>query len=177
MKLTEGAISDIVVAIKYFFRNILPQILYPRADEVKNNPVINPPEPNKPPVTIKTQSTTSKIPIWAVAISKQEGDFPGSKSRTNNNPGNIKSTLYTTSLGSIGHDDKNFCKFPSWNAGMSALEHFLTDACSNRLLSYKSTMTLSQFTRIYAQPPGIAYETGVAKALGVSTQTPIGDLL
>lgn len=39
MRLTDGALKDILAALKY-----LATILFPRADEVKDNPVINPPE-------------------------------------------------------------------------------------------------------------------------------------
>lgn len=51
MKLTEGALRDVWDALKF-----LAQLLYPRADEVKNNPVINPPEPITPPIEIKPVS-------------------------------------------------------------------------------------------------------------------------
>ena len=39
MKLTEGALRDIWTALKY-----LAILLFPRPEEVKNNPIINPPE-------------------------------------------------------------------------------------------------------------------------------------
>ncbi len=56
MNWLEGLLSDILPALKYLFQVILPQVLFPRADEVKDNPIINTPmqpqEPIQPPVVI-----------------------------------------------------------------------------------------------------------------------------
>jgi hypothetical protein len=48
----KDSLKDIGVAIMFGLR-FLAQLLYPRADEVKNSPVINPPEPIQPPIEIK----------------------------------------------------------------------------------------------------------------------------
>lgn len=134
------------------------------------------PSPKPSPVPPTPTPSVSRIPAWALAISVQEGDSAGSRSRLNGNPGNLKYSSYTASLGAIGKDAGNFCKFSSWNAGMKALQLFLTDAANNALVPYKNC-TLDQFTTIYAQPPSKAYVNGVAAALSVPITIPIKQLL
>jgi len=123
-----------------------------------------------PPVHI------SRISAWASAIQHEEGYFPGSRSFRNNNPGNLKLTDYTKSLGASGVDKNNFCIFPTFDKGMSALCQFLTDAANNKLKPYRNC-SLLQFTKIYALPPNDNYANGVALALGVSVDIKIKILL
>lgn len=134
------------------------------------------PAPVPSPVPPAPAPHVSLIPTWAVAISKQEGDSVNSRSRLNGNPGNLKYSAYTKSLGATGKDANNFCKFVSWIAGMKALQQFLTDAANNALVPYKNC-TLDQFTTIYAQPPNKNYVNGVAAYMNVAITIPIKELL
>lgn len=119
----------------------------------------------------------SKIQIWAKAIEKMEGYFVGSRSYKNNNPGNIKFTKYSQSLGATAYDKDNFCIFPTYDAGFKALCRFLIDACENRLTPYINK-TLAEFTQIYALPPaGSKYAENVATAIGCKTTDLIKILL
>lgn len=119
----------------------------------------------------------SKIPVWALAIQHQEGGKSNDRNTKCFNPGNLKFTPYTKSLGAMTHDNGNFCIFPDYRTGFAALCQFLRDAASNKLKAYRSTMSLDSFTTIYAQPPNKNYVTGVAEALNVSINTPIHELL
>lgn len=154
---------------------LVGQIWHPEEPTPQPVPIPAPePLPTPPPVPTPLPS---HIPLWAAAIQVQEGFAPGSVSYVNNNPGNLKYTAYTKTLGAIGHDGHNFCIFKDYTAGTKALQQFLIDACQGRLLSYKPSMTLKEFTQIYAEPPSLNYVTGVAKTLGVPITIEIQELL
>ena len=57
----------------------------------------------------------SRISSWAEAIKYEEGWFANSRSYRNRNPGNLKYTSLTASLGATGKDSGNFCIFPPKN--------------------------------------------------------------
>lgn len=118
---------------------------------------------------------------WAQAIQIQEGGKITDRNMLNNNPGNIKATSYGMSLGATKGTDmkgipagqKGFCIYETYEIGLSALCQLLTDACNDELIAYKPTMTLAQFTTVYALPPNGDYANGIATALGVPVTTPI----
>lgn len=137
--------------------------------------------PRKPsipaPQPIPTAPHISKISPWALAIQHQEGGKPQDRNTRNRNPGNLKFTPYTKSLGAINHDAGNFCIFNTYTDGFKALCQFLTDAADGHLVNYRPEMTLDKFTTVYAVPPNKNYVNGVAKTLAVAVTTPIKDLL
>ena len=135
------------------------------------------PTPPPPPAPPPQPSRVSKIPIWAAAITIEEGWQPNiSRSARNHNPGNLKASNYTMSLGAVGKDADNFCIFPTDNIGNLALHQFLTDAANNRLKPYHDK-TLYDFTAIYANPPSSAYALSVARALNCDVNILIKELL
>lgn len=121
-----------------------------------------------------------RINDWALAIKKHEGWFRGSASYRNNNPGNFR--CYPLVMGEFGATGckNNLAIFPNYEKGWNALKQFLIYACTNKLKSYKSTMTLLEFYGKYA--PGSDgnnpknYASAVAKDLGVGIDTKIKDL-
>ena len=130
------------------------------------------------PLPVQTEEKPkSKIEAWAMAIQREEGWSEGSRSYRNNNPGNLRYTPYTASLGATSSDGGNFCIFPTYKDGFIGLCRFLTDAAQNKLKHYKDVDILT-FTRIYAEPPiGSKYAYNVARTLGVPVQTKIKELL
>jgi hypothetical protein len=132
-----------------------------------------PPSPTVPPFT----PHRSRIQEWALAIQHQEGGGIQDRNTRNRNPGNLKYTAYTQSLGASDRDSGNFCIFTTYDAGFKALCQFLTDACNGKLVAYDGEETLDQFTTTYAVPPNKNYVKGVANALGVPITTQIKDLL
>ncbi len=138
-------------------------------------PII-PDQNNVPPAPPIQPAHISKIPDWAEAIRQQEGWAVGSRSYTNKNPGNLKASEYTMSLGAIRHDADMFCVFPDEATGTKALCTFLTDAANNQLKPYHN-VTLRQFTLTYANPPNQNYVNGVATHLKVSPDIFIKELL
>ncbi len=66
MNWLEGLLSDILPALKYLFQVVLPQVLFPRADEVKDNKIINEPmptpEPIQPPIVIAPPNPDALLP-------------------------------------------------------------------------------------------------------------------
>jgi len=129
------------------------------------------------------------IKQWAEAIKKHEGfispggAYPfGSRSYRNNNPGNLRFSTYTSSLGkNRGKDDKNFIIYESLEIGTKALHQFLIDAATNVLRAYRGEQTLYEFYAAYAPTADGNYPRGyaeaVAKDLGVPPTTKIKDLL
>lgn len=140
------------------------------------------PENDKPPPPPPKPPPTSKIPLWAKAIQKEEGGRPTDLNMRLNNPGNLKYSSLTAALGGVkatkGRDGGNFCKWPTYQAGFTALCKFLRMAATDQLRSYRSSMSIDLFTQVYAHPPkNHPYAENVAKALGVSAETAIHDLL
>lgn len=106
----------------------------------------------------KTKDSPLMI-LWAEAIKKHEGWYVGSRSYRNFNPGNLKLTSYTRSLGALAKgDDKGFAIFPTYDAGWEALLQFLRDAKSNQLYAYRNYAhargraipSLNDFFQVYA---------------------------
>jgi|GEM_PF-5234544 len=129
----------------------------------------------QPPVATPT------IEQWAKAIQKHEGYFPGSASYRNNNPGNFRcSSLIMGELGATSCVN-NLAVFPTFETGWKALVQFLTYAVTDKLRSYRSTMSLLDFYKVYAPSADnnspINYATAVAKDLGVTIDTKISTFL
>ena len=132
---------------------------------------------------IETQPT--RLEVWAKAIQAEESSKPPRVTDVNvrlKNPGNLKYTSYTASLGGKkstvpGLDGGTFCEFPTYTDGLNALKQFLRDAVDGKLKSYKPTDTLKKGTQTYANPPNLGYATNVAKKLGVTIETQIREIL
>lgn len=134
----------------------------------------------------KTENMTStKIPIWAKAIEKEEFWAPGTRSYRNCNPGNIKASHYTIQFpGEKGVDRDGFLIFDTYDSGFKALCLFLEAAARKQLRPYHIDIngkefecTLSRFTEIYANPPNDNYVRNVAATLKVGVEELIKNLL
>lgn len=139
---------------------------------------------------------------WAEAIKQFEGWKPGSRSFKNHNPGNLRYSAYTASLGAIGKDSGRFCIFEDDRAGFAALCIFLDDAANRRLRPYHvfsasnpyhwklmpegrngdelPDFTLEDFYQVYA-PEGdgnapSGYARFVADKLGTTPDCPIKEI-
>jgi len=129
----------------------------------------------------------NKIEQWCESIQSHEGwilpctKYPaGSASFRNNNPGNFRcSSLVMGELGATKCVN-NLAVFPNYETGFKALKQFLIYACTDKLRSYKSTMTLLDFYKVYAPSSDnnnpLNYATCVAKDLGISINTQIKEL-
>jgi hypothetical protein len=126
--------------------------------------------PPAAPITITINNDTpvspaphvSQIPNLAQGIFEAEG---GSKAYgfKYNNPGDLKFTGYTESLGAIGQIGANFCIFDTMEIGEKACIQLITDAATNKLIDYHDC-TINKFIETYAQPPVLG--NYVATALG-----------
>lgn len=145
----------------------------------------------------------NRIEDWALATKIHEGYFkPGENPKwpngtaawANNNPGNIRPTTYSKSLGAHHTSGArgNFVFYKSYEIGWAALKQFLFDAATDVLYPYrkkrdelklKSTrdLTLEQFYSVYApQSDGNnpnRYAAHVAELLKVPVNTKIGFLI
>lgn len=129
------------------------------------------------------------IEQWAKAIQRHEGyyapgsQYPnGSRSYRNNNPGNLRYTTYTASLGkNRGKDSANFIIYVDYETGFKALKQFLIDAASNVLRAYRGDMSLLGFYQVYAPSADsnnpANYAQAVASDLGVAVSVAIKTLL
>lgn len=157
---------------------------------------------------VKTKHSYMKTPgpkiiEWANATKRFEGWAPGTRSFKNHNPGNLRYSAYTATLGAIGKDKSNFCTFPTDEAGFDALCLFLTAAASRQLKPYhtfnsanpyhkkimpdgKNGMEMPEFSlidfyNVYApaadhnEPNG--YALFIANRMGVPPQTKISSFL
>jgi hypothetical protein len=137
------------------------------------------PEPVPPPLS-PAPLPVSRLDDLCLAIRSMEGWRVGSRSWRNNNPGNLKCTFYTRSLGAVRADKDGFAVFLTPDAGMQALRQFLKDAAAGLLRAYKKNITLQEFFAVYApsfenDPKG--YSFFVAKELGVPVTTPLATLV
>lgn len=144
----------------------------------------------------------SRILELAEIIKEHEGYFAQSRSWRNKNPGCLRWTPYTQSLGAIGRDAGNFCIFEKYEDGFEALCQFLRDALGNKLRPYHifssripyhkkllpdgkdgnklPDLTLFDFFNIYSpsfENDSEAYAIFAAKKLRVSTELLVKELL
>lgn len=115
---------------------------------------------------------TDALSTFADAITHFEGG-PGDLNYRNNNPGNLR---YAGQPGAIGQDSRGFAIFDSWESGMAALQRQIAlDASRN------PGWSISDFVNSYAPPSDSNpnnqnYANAIATALGVSTDTTLGEL-
>lgn len=161
--------DDTLIAIYTTLRDLLVKL--------RDYLLATPQTPQTPPVKPR-----SRITEWALAIQHAEGGKPNDLNIRMHNPGNLKYTPYTASLGGLpgtqATDGGIFCRFPTYELGLNALCQFLKDACTDKLKSYQSTMSLDEFTKVYASVPlGHPYVKSVAQRLGLPTTAKISTLL
>lgn len=104
----------------------------------------------------------------------------GSPSWRNRNPGNLKWTPYTSSLGKCGKSFSNFCVFITYEVGFEALKQFVRDAAENKLKDYHDASILSFFSHYTAEDYAgarQAYANSVAQKLGVGLDYQINNLI
>ncbi len=122
----------------------------------------------------------TQIERIADAIKEMEGYYTGSRSFRNRNPGNLKWTPYTKSLGAIDKDSGGFAIFPSTEAGRKAIIQLIKDAKNGLLKAYRPTMTLLEFFSVYAPAADknnpTSYSATVAKKVGISINTKLNQL-
>lgn len=102
------------------------------------------------------------------------GSGVGSRAFRNNNPGSVKYTPLTASLGATGKDEAGFAVFPSYEAGRKAQEKLLFES---KLYAGKTIQTaIEQWAprRDHNDPDG--YAKILAKAAGVPVDTPLSQL-
>lgn len=121
------------------------------------------------------------LETFCEAIKMHEGWTPTSRSRRNFNPGNLKYTDLTKSLGAINKDKDNFAIFANYDAGFKALMDFVVLACTNKLKAYKGDMMIFEFFNVYAPSSDnnnpIRYAMVVARYCGISEREFIKNLL
>jgi hypothetical protein len=136
-----------------------------------------PPLPPVPP----TLPADTRIKTWALGIQHNEGGKPQDLNTRNKNPGNLKFTPYTASLGAkkgqSATDGGTFCYFDTYEQGFAALCQLLTDACTGNLIAYNPTDTLDSFTTKYAHPPTKTYVNDIAARLQVDPSVQIKSLI
>ena len=123
---------------------------------------------------------------FCLAIQHFEGYYPpdeqypyGTASYRNCNPGNLKYSQYTESLGAIAKSPAGFAIFSNYEDGFAALCQFVSDAAHNELKAYQNC-TIDSFFFIYAPPadnnPTNTYAQYVAAYVGLPLDTPISSL-
>lgn len=121
------------------------------------------------------------IPRWAKAVQKAEGWAPNLPSYRNNNPGNLKYSTLTKSLGAVpgspAADDGSFARFATYDQGFDALCEFLLLGAQDKLRDFHQARTVRLFSRVYGNPPNDGYGLAIAKDLGVPVDTPISSFL
>lgn len=130
---------------------------------------------NYTPTPIESPKFSELNVKFAEAIKTFEGWAPNLRSRRNLNPGNLKYTSYTKSLGAIDKDKDNFCIFKDYDAGFNALCQFIKDAGSDKLKSYHNA-TIKTFFEAYSDN-SLIYAKYVAKQMGINIDTKISQII
>lgn len=147
---------------------------------LQEQPIVENPPVTVPPVEKPAEPKISQLIPIAKAIQAQEGWFQGSRSFRNRNPGNIKYTTYTKSLGAIGKDEKGFCVFETEKDGFNGLCRFIQDASNNLLKSYKDC-TIKSFFSVYAPSSDkndpLGYANAVCKKVGCNLNDKLKDII
>lgn len=117
-----------------------------------------------------------QISTIASAIQTQEGYFPGSKSYTNNNPGNLIASSWTKSQpGYVGTDSSGFAVFDSLADGQSAEQALISNYAASGA-TIQSMMAAWAPAGQGSNNPNL-YAENVAAAAGVPITTPVADVL
>ncbi len=151
----------------------------------KKGGIYNPheePEPTDPPVAptspvVKTLDTPlppqppiDRIHQFALAQQSFEGYWPGSSSYTHRNPGNIRDL------------SGNFITFPTYEAGLLALEDYIRRVIAGKHKAYPrgGETTIMSYTHVYTgdpEPSPTNYAIHLAKAVSLSTGAKMKELL
>lgn len=138
------------------------------------------------PVNDQTPQQTGTMPSikdFANAIFNFEGGKPGNLNVRNNNPGNLKAAPDEFTGTTTVRDANGFVIFPSFDAGFAALQNQL-----NKTVNDQPSLTLTQFfarylgqsdflnPKVTSQGDPFSYANTVAGKLGVSPETPIGQI-
>lgn len=113
-------------------------------------------------VQVLAPSQTATI---ASTIQQVEGYYPGSVSYRNNNPGNL---VYVGQAGATGADANGFAIFPSYAAGLQALDDQI-QLYAGRGLSIQGMMNIYAPASDGNDPN--SYASQIASALGVDPST------
>lgn len=111
----------------------------------------------------------------ADAIQFAEGySVPGSIPNTLNNPGDLTVDITGTGIGSVN----GFVQYSSYTDGRAALEQQAADMLTGPPMSsiYNPAMTIAQVAAEYTKTEVSAWASNVASFLGVSVNTPIGQI-
>ena len=140
------------------------------------------PDEVAPPAPASIPLHVSLIPAFARGIFEAEGN--GKQygiTKGYNNPGDLKFTGYTKSLGATGSGWNNLAIFPSTDAGISACEQLCRDAANDLLIGYPKPCTIQQFVKVYGSPVSqLAWDNYVSilcKHTGKTPTTLLSDLL
>lgn len=126
------------------------------------------------PSVAKLDILSTNIGVMADAIQKFEGWFPGSISYENKNPGNLK---FAGQPGAIGFEAGGHATFTTYAAGRTALEEQIRAAIMGTSKIYGPTDTLYSFYGKYAERNQRQGAEFVARALGVTPTTQLGNLV
>ncbi len=130
----------------------------------------HPPMPAIPEdlLPVKADKPADFLTAFCLAIKQHEGWFQGSRSYTNNNPGNCRysSVGYLPMYGHVGKDDKNFAVFRDYATGYLYLKNLV----KNKIQKHPA-WTFYDFFNVYAPASdnndSKLYAEIVAKACGV----------
>ena len=101
------------------------------------------------PVTLPMNAVPANnlLNAFCLAIQKQEGWFPGSRSFRNKSPGNLK---YAEQTKSTGKDAHGFAIFSTYEDGLQALKNQVLLGARGKSKVYRPTMNLYQFFEIFS---------------------------
>ena len=140
---TRKTLWDILVAAAQWLGLIEKQI----KQLPSPTPISTPPNTeSQPPATPMPEPTPkiSKLDKFCDAIELMEG-----AKKELNNPGNLRYTPFTATLGAIDKDSRGFCIFPDYATGKGALKQFVKLASEDKLKNYHDCTILS-FFHVYA---------------------------
>ncbi len=112
------------------------------------------------------------VSTLAAAIQRQEGYAPGTVAYRNNNPGNLWDGGSTKIWPDLPHDPSGFVIFPSYDAGLAALQNDLS-------IKVNRGMDLNSLITMYAPPSEnntAAYIANVSAWTGLPTDVPLNQV-
>lgn len=127
----ENKILDLIL-------RILALIKKEKSQPIQSIPTI---QPITQPITQLIPQFSPNLIKFAQSIVEYENSpFP-------TNPGDLRETDYTISLGSIGRTPNNFCIFKSYQDGFNALCQMIKDISNNLLPAYYNCSILGFFEK------------------------------
>lgn len=178
-------ITKIINWIISYLKGELGHPAHPTSPEIDPQRTEIPKVVISPTPVIQTPPSGDLLEVMCQAIKSREGyaspseQYPqGTPAWKNNNPGNLR---YRGQIGTVGHDERGFAKFTTYDAGYSALKNQILFVAKGKSGAYPNPCDIKNFFRVYSPSTDgndpSSYANEVAGKMGVAISWELSNLV